>query len=411
MPIARIRTFDPEAVSFLASKLAASGYQLQFATPNDTDLEEADLEITVTRMDSGTALEQARLQAEQMDADVFVMPGVFIAPEPEVQATPAVSVMPSQEWEVLPEGQPSREPVLSSEETIAAPLHTTAPWTTPYHADIPESSNEFIHDSQLDEYEPVEPSPSRAQEAANAIANEVRHGAEALGSFAHSSAERIRDWSRRSAEARALRRAEREQELMAAKEDQKRQESLAIEAEQRRQQSLREVQPPPAVVNPFVEATSRPKLVSSAPAQSRTIHARDRRYQQAAIAAALVIAGAMIGWSLAGFGGPANPIGKSGIANVQQQTPFGAASLNAPAQVVAPVAQPVAAKPSVRHVRSSKPTHRTRASRTATAHRARVRAASTGDDQEVVVRHFGAKPAEQQAKAKTKDGVKVITEE
>jgi hypothetical protein len=39
------------------------------------------------------------------------------------------------------------------------------------------------------------------------------------------------------------------------------------------------------------------------------------------------------------------------------------------------------------------------------------RSASADDDGEVVVRHFGTKPEAQQAKAKTKDGVKIITEE
>jgi hypothetical protein len=36
---------------------------------------------------------------------------------------------------------------------------------------------------------------------------------------------------------------------------------------------------------------------------------------------------------------------------------------------------------------------------------------SSGEDDEVVIRHFGVKSVAQQAKAKTKDGVKIITEE
>jgi hypothetical protein len=36
---------------------------------------------------------------------------------------------------------------------------------------------------------------------------------------------------------------------------------------------------------------------------------------------------------------------------------------------------------------------------------------AANNDSEVVVHHFGTKPVAQQAKAKTKDGVKVISEE
>jgi hypothetical protein len=50
------------------------------------------------------------------------------------------------------------------------------------------------------------------------------------------------------------------------------------------------------------------------------------------------------------------------------------------------------------------PTHHTRTSNL------RHHRSSSGND-EVVVHHFGSKPVAQQAKAKTKDGVKVISEE
>ena len=47
MPIARIRTFDIEAISFLAAKLAESGFEVQFAVPGESLSGEVDLEITV----------------------------------------------------------------------------------------------------------------------------------------------------------------------------------------------------------------------------------------------------------------------------------------------------------------------------------------------------------------------------
>ena len=48
MPIARIRTSDPEAISFLAAKLAESGFQVQFAVPGERVSGDVDLDITVS---------------------------------------------------------------------------------------------------------------------------------------------------------------------------------------------------------------------------------------------------------------------------------------------------------------------------------------------------------------------------
>jgi hypothetical protein len=413
MPIARIRTFDPEAVSFLAAKLAASGFQLQFAAPGEQQLEEADLEITVTRMDSATALEQARLQAEEMNVDVTVMPGVLVSPKLDFASVEEVAVEPEEIQQPESTGNAGEQVTRSQQ----------APWTTPYHADLPDEPQEFItveapqtDDSSQPDFllqpefaeEEAEHTPSRTQDIAHAAADGLKKGADAVGNFANSSAARLAEWKRRTGEAIERRRAQREQEQAAAMEHQRRQEELAMQAGQ-----LHPHDNPPVLETASFEAEElKPKLISKAPLKSRTLYGRDRRFRNAAVAAALVIIGAMIGWSLAGFAGPANPI-RNSLANVQQQTPFGAASVTAPAPSFAATPRPATiAKPLPVHPAPKPAAKRVaRTSHTRARHHTVHRSASADDDGEVVVRHFGTKPEAQQAKAKTKDGVKIITEE
>jgi hypothetical protein len=127
---------------------------------------------------------------------------------------------------------------------------------------------------------------------------------------------------------------------------------------------------------------------------------RERIYRSAAVAAVLAVA-AIIGWTLAGYAGPANPVGKgTGLSTVQEQVPFGPASASAPAAAIVPARLSEKAKP------KPAPTQ-------AASH---ARAARQDDYQEVVVRHFDQKPASVQAKTKnhdtvTRDGVKIISEE
>lgn len=71
MPIARIRTSDPEAISFLAAKLADSGFQVQFARPGESLSGEVDLEITVNRIRKGADFLERDLVVSTADADVL----------------------------------------------------------------------------------------------------------------------------------------------------------------------------------------------------------------------------------------------------------------------------------------------------------------------------------------------------
>ncbi len=366
MPLARIRTFDPEAIAFLAAQLASSGYQLQFVRPDENMDEEADLEISVTRMDLPAALKQAQLQAEQLGVEVSIVSGVFaepVAPEPELQEIESAEPVPA-------------EP-------------PTEQWITPYHYETPEEvpTAEPVEETYS---EPIAaPEPSRSSKFREASADTVAAGIEALSAFKRESVRRLEDWKQQIAEKRAERRARQ----IAEQDD--------------------EQVPAPAEVA-LPQKTARSLNRERVAVLASRYRSFDRRYIRAAIAAAVVVAAGLITWGVAGAGGPADPIGKSQLLNVQQKVPFGAASVSAP---VTPASVQPAIVP-VRHLaqpqaRTEKPraTRPVAKPRTVSVHKRKRAERNAAVNDEVVVRHFNAKPVSQQAKTTTRNGVKIISEE
>ncbi len=412
MPLARIRTFDPEAIAFLAAKLAASGYQLQFAKPGEELAEEADLDITVTRMDVPAALKQAQLQAEQLGVDITIMPGVLRAPEPEIIAAP-VEVAPEPVAEI-----PTEPPVFYEipvvPETVEADETASFEPATYYEPSLePSVEPEPAEHSPYAQGADIPRGPSKLEEVSQSAQEVLSRSLGALNSFSSSSREKLEEWKRRYSEAQTQRRADREQQRLAALEEQQRKEAQLREEEARLREEETTKAPvvkifqPLAPPEPYRQAAPvRPRLVVT---ESRPMRQRDRTYRRAAVAAAAVVAAGMLVWGLTGRGGPANPLGKSGVSNVQQQVPFGAASVAAPAQPIPPnTSRPTQTRR--RQVSKPKPN----AARPVHTQR-RVAVPrnyfAANNDSEVVVHHFGTKPVAQQAKAKTKDGVKVISEE
>ena len=412
MPLARIRTFDPEAIAFLAARLAASGYQLQFAKPGEELPGEADLDITVTRMDVPAALKQAQLQAEQLGVDITVMPGVLRAPEPEIVAAP-VEVVPEPVADI-PAEPPAFYETPAVPETVEA--EETAAWEpAPYYEPSSQPSVE-PEPAELSPYAQgaeIPRGPSKLEEVSQSAQEVLSRSLGALNSFGESSREKLDEWKRRYSEAQAQRRVDREQRRLAALEEEQRREAQRQEEETRLRKEeatkapVVEIHQPPVPNEHYRQAAPvRPRLVVT---ESRPMRERDRNYRRAAVAAAVVVAAGMLVWGLTGRGGPANPLGKLGVSNVQQQVPFGAASVAAPAQ---PIPAAASRPTQTRRRQASKP--KPNAARP--VHSQRRPAVprnyfAANDDSEVVVRHFGTKPVAQQAKAKSKDGVKIISEE
>jgi hypothetical protein len=333
MPLARIRSFDPEAIAFLAAQLAESGYTLQFVRPDETGLEEADLELTVLRRDLDEALRIAQTEAERLGVDVTVVPGVMPLAAPE-----RVFVTPE-----------STAPISEPAETA-----DIARWTQI----AKESSEKTAH--------VLGRGVGKAVDGLEVISDSLGRGLasskDSLSELGDSTANRLNQWKARFRTARALRRGARQPETFR-----------------------------PNRVRP--KSSRRPK----------PLWLRERIYKGAAIAAVVATA-AIIGWTLAGYAGPANPVGKgTGISTVQEQVPFGPATANA---------APVTATPSRASAKSvPKPKPDIKVSG---RHRTSARS-HVDDDQEIVVRHFNQKPSAEQARAKThngvRDGVKIISEE
>ncbi len=369
MPLARIRSFDPEAIAFLAAQLAQSGYTLQFVRPDETGLEEADLELTVVRRDLDEALRTAKAEAERLGVDVTVIPGVMPAGSLEAAV-------------VAPEiAEPQRIPHVAEPVTEVADIPAPAPFPVEVEmlaANTSAVSDEIEHDFEAEKPHWVDVARESSELTAHvlgrglgkavdgleviseSIGRGLANGKENLAEIGDSTATRLNAWKVRFRTARALRREARQPETFS-----------------------------PAIAHAR-NLRRRPK----------PLWLRERIYKGAAIAAVLATA-AIIGWTLAGYAGPANPVGKgTGITSVQEQVPFGPATANPAAGPVGPTR--VSVKP------SAKP-------KPATTARVRRAAEVSDDDQEVIVRHFDRKPVSQQAKAKTHDsvrgGVKIISEE
>ena len=363
MPLARIRSFDPEAIAFLAAQLAQSGYTLQFVRPDETELGDAELELTVVRRDLEEALLTAQAEAERLGVAVTVMPGVmpietgepvavtepvaYVA-DPVLQATEIPEPIPIPVGAEIPASQP---PVIAAHEDQGDFVREKPHWVR------------LTQDSSEKAARLLGRGVGKAVDGLELVSDSARRGFErgklGLAEVGDSTASRLGEWKTRLHS--ALRREAQKPEL-------------------------------------FDHAIGYPKSLR----RHKPLWFRERIYRGATIAAILVVA-AIIGWTLAGYAGPANPVGKgTGLSTVQEQVPFGSASASAPVVATVPVRVSQQAKP---QPAATRPARSTRAAR-----------ANDDDFQEVVVRHFDRKPAAVQAKSKNhdtvvRDGVKIISEE
>lgn len=369
MPLARIRSFDPEAIAFLAAQLAQSGYTLQFVRPDETGLEDADLELTVVRRDLDQALLTAQAEAERLGVDVTVVPGVMPIAAPETVVAVPQSAEPERISGIV-------EPVpdfADIPEPLPFPIEVETPAAIKATAATDEIGRDFAaekarwaqvaKESSEKTAHVLGRSIGKAVDGIEVISDSIGRGLagskENLAEIRGSTVSRLNDWKVRFRTARALRRQARQAETFRAE--------------------------------PVFSGSSR---------RPKPLWLRERIYKGTAIAAVLAMA-AIIGWTLAGYAGAPNPVGKgNGLSTVQEQVPFGPASASAPVAAVSPV------RVSVKNTAKPKP---------ALAHPTRAVRSHSDDDQEVIVRHFDQKPSAEQAKAKnrdlSRDGVKIISEE
>ncbi|HWR34527.1 MAG TPA: hypothetical protein VN622_01495 [Clostridia bacterium] len=76
MPLARIRTDDPQAVSQLVAELCAAGFELEYVHPLQKCATEADLEVRVERLATDDAMTRAS-ELNMAGLPIYVAPGVL----------------------------------------------------------------------------------------------------------------------------------------------------------------------------------------------------------------------------------------------------------------------------------------------------------------------------------------------
>lgn len=92
MPLARIFTRNPEGTADLSTQLQKQGYSVEVASPDQSNLAPADLEIEFEVCERADVLDRAADLANELGADVAVAPGV-LQPAEQPMAGPVVHAM------------------------------------------------------------------------------------------------------------------------------------------------------------------------------------------------------------------------------------------------------------------------------------------------------------------------------
>lgn len=88
MPLARIFTHHPERTAALSSQLQQQGYTVEVASPDQSNLAPADLEIEFEVCERADVLERAAGLADELHADIAVAPGVMQPEPPMIEDVP-----------------------------------------------------------------------------------------------------------------------------------------------------------------------------------------------------------------------------------------------------------------------------------------------------------------------------------
>jgi len=422
MPLARILTLRPDEVNGLFEQLHQLGFDVEVASPHERNLAPADLEIEFAICDQQQVLGRASAIAAQLQADVVVFPG-SLPPTPKSMVfeeapvalhAPVELQVPDERTEVPEQPGPELEPVVTSAavEALGEPAQRIA-WSVKFAEGLRKSRRQIgaaaaVLATRLH---------SGFVRLRPALANLIMKFKDTTSAAGSAFADRTREYQERmktrAAQAQALRAqrlAEMERLRLEAREQVVALERvrMAAEAEHQNLQRLDAEQP----VREREVKDARPQIL-----QLRGVFAG------AAAAAALFIVGIL----LANFHAraPLPPTLTGG--SVQQQVPFGPATVKgAPGVTLSPgvpkslaetarAARPASATapPSVR-----KPEPAVRITRTAAQdpgwRHFRKRSSGEHDDgtaDDVVVRHFAPlrKPVTQTAQRQA--GIKRYSDE
>lgn len=441
MPLARIRTTLTSIPKELEEQLRASGYDVEFVRPDEQREQPAELELTLDSVEAGAAL---RLAAEG-SGSVYVAAGALqTARKPTPDAGQREERQRAERAEVerlLAERRRAEEAGVAQQQAAAQAERREAQRREQERQEQLRQENgasdlqaaQLRRENELREQRRLVELRAAQQRKEQAQAEERKRLAEEQAQL-RAEQERMRaELSRKEEELREHeRRLRAEREQLEREREIARKEALLANQQSRAEKTEREdneALPISAGAGARVEL---PAPLTSNVLRKPEVHApephrrlqlrrverpvfeggsrriRHREYRRAAAVAGVLTLVIMVLWIVLASRRPADPLTTPDLVRsntVEQSSPFGAAKVPAPAQgqpqagPQAPAqgpgkaAKPAAAKPN--------PAKQPRRTRTATA----------DDDDEVVVRHFGAKSTNaNESGGTTKDGVKVFSD-
>jgi hypothetical protein len=403
MPLARILTLHPDDATILIQQLERLGFAVEVASPNQENLDPAELEIEFAVCDQQQVIARAGAIANQLQAEIVVFPGA-IPPVPKplgVSEQNAVSV-PNQEE------TPEEETV----ETAPSPELVPQFEAEDSHSSLPQLAGVWLDGLT----EKVRQSGRRTASGLKLVQAGISSTLVRVGSRAAEYGERMKT---RAVELRAareqrrieagLRRAEAARQAALLEQEERRQAEIALAAQQQEEAQLR------AENEKRAQATEPVVIQQQSPAEIETpqfavMNKQERRTSvrtsqlrgvfTGAVAASILFA---VGMVLANFT-PSDPF-PSSVSNgsVDQQMPFGPTTLHGPpgATVGGPTASN-AVHPGNSVPRQAAPAQsrlQPASTKAPAKWRHFRRSASRGDDggaaDDVVVRHFGPQPRPQ----------------
>lgn len=411
MPLARILTLRPDEAMGLFEQLQQLGFDVEVTSPHERNLATADLEIEFAICDQQQVLGRAAAIANQLQADVVVFPGALplIPKKPVVEEVPVFAPEPV---EMEAPGEPVETPV--EQEPVVVPAAEQPgeqiqriAWTATIAEGLRKSGRRFSSVAGV----LTTRTRSSFARLKPLIANAVLRFKSTTNAAGSAVADRTREYQdrmkARAAQAqtnRAKRLAEMERVRAEAREQVAVLERARMAAEAQHQQLQRL----------DAEAATRQHEVEVKGGRPRIFQVRG---VFAGVAAAVALF--LVGILLANFHGkePLAPNLTEG--SIEQQVPFGPATVHGPPGVTlgpkttksAPAATPIPAA-SIAARPSSKPrpavgTTQARQQKSEWRH-FRKRSAGEEDDvaDDVIVRHFGPPRKQPTQTAQRNDGIK-----
>lgn len=407
MPLARILTLHPDDAASLIQQLERLGFAVEVASPNEQNLDPADLEIEFAVCDQQQVIARAGAIANQLQAEIVVFPGAIPpVPRPLPSSEPLAAGIPKTEDE------PQEEPV----ESVPSPELVPQFQAEDSRASLPELAGVWLDGLS----EKVRQSGRRTASGLKRVHTGI---SSALAGVGNRAAEYREHMKTRAAELRAareqrrteaaLRRAEAARQAALLEQEERRQAVIAaarlqdeapLQAENEKRAEIERQHVAEEVAIRQESSAKVQEHIAQFPAkqkQPKPARTSQLRGVFTGVIAASVLF--LVGMLLANFT-PTSPFPSSGSSgSIEQQVPFGPTTMHGPpgATVGGPAAAnavragntvprqaaPAQSKPQPARGKAPAKWRRFRSSAS--------RGADSGGGDDVVVKHFGPQPQSQ----------------